>query len=57
MRLIKAIIYVLILMAVFVYTLSYGIYEFKNKNILSFAGVLLVCAFLIIIPLMLTIFN
>ena len=57
MELIKAIIYVAILMLVFIYTLSYGIYEFKNKNMLSFFGVVLICVCLVVIPVILAIFN
>lgn len=57
MELIKAIIYVAILTLVFIYTLSYGIYEFKNKNMLSFFGVVLICVCLVIIPVILAIFN
>lgn len=57
MELIKAIIYVAILTLVFIYTLSYGIYEFKNKNMLSFFGVVLICVCLVVIPVILAIFN
>ncbi len=57
MKLIKALVYIAVLVLVFMYTLSYGIYELKSKNILSFAGVLVICAFLVLIPVVLAIFN
>jgi len=57
MQLIKLLIYISVLVPVFIYTLSYGIYEFKEKNMPAFAGVLIVCLFLIVIPVMMTIFN
>jgi hypothetical protein len=57
MELIKALVYIVILLLILIYTLSYGIYEFKNKNMLSFWGVVLICVCLVAIPVLLAIFN
>ena len=57
MQIIKLLIYISISVPVLIYTLSYGMYEFKEKNMPAFIGILIICAFLVSIPVMMTIFN
>lgn len=57
MEVLKGIFYLLILLAVLIYTVSYAIFEFKSKNILAGIGVLVLCVSLVVIPVSIYFLN
>lgn len=50
MAMLKGLVYLIITGLILVYTVSYAIYELKNKNILAFVGVIIVCVALVLTP-------
>ena len=46
----RTIVYVLAALLILTYTISYAVYEFKNKNILAGVGVIAICAALVLTP-------